>query len=25
VDFVVARCLDQIGVTHTLSGRWGQS
>jgi 4-hydroxy-3-polyprenylbenzoate decarboxylase len=25
VDFVVARCLDQIGVAHTLSGRWGQS
>jgi flavin prenyltransferase len=25
VDFVVARCLDQIGVPNTLSGRWGQS
>ena len=25
VDFVVARCLDQIGVANTLSGRWGQS
>ena len=24
VDFVVARCLDQIGVAHTLSGRWGE-
>ena len=24
VDFVVARCLDQIGVPNTLSGRWGQ-
>jgi 4-hydroxy-3-polyprenylbenzoate decarboxylase len=23
VDFVVARCLDQIGVEHTLVGRWG--
>ena len=23
VDFVVARCLDQIGVPHSLSGRWG--
>ncbi len=23
VDFVVARCLDQIGVSHALSGRWG--
>jgi 4-hydroxy-3-polyprenylbenzoate decarboxylase len=25
VDFVVARCLDQIGVPNTLSGRWGAS
>jgi 4-hydroxy-3-polyprenylbenzoate decarboxylase len=24
VDFVVARCLDQLGLEHTLSGRWGQ-
>jgi 4-hydroxy-3-polyprenylbenzoate decarboxylase len=23
VDFIVARCLDQIGVPHSLSGRWG--
>jgi flavin prenyltransferase len=23
VDFVVARCLDQLGVEHALSGRWG--
>jgi flavin prenyltransferase len=23
VDFVVARCLDQLGVPHELSGRWG--
>jgi flavin prenyltransferase len=23
VDFVVARCLDQLGVPHQLSGRWG--
>jgi flavin prenyltransferase len=23
VDFVVARCLDQIGVSHELSARWG--
>lgn len=25
VDFVVARCLDQLGVEHRLSGRWGTS
>jgi flavin prenyltransferase len=25
VDFVVARCLDQLGVEHQLSGRWGTS
>ncbi|MFN8224538.1 MAG: UbiX family flavin prenyltransferase [Gaiellales bacterium] len=25
VDFVVARCLDQLGVPHALSGRWGMS
>jgi flavin prenyltransferase len=24
VDFVVARCLDQIGIDHTLVRRWGQ-
>jgi flavin prenyltransferase len=24
VDFVVARCLDQLGVEHSLSGRWGE-
>ena len=24
VDFVVARCLDQIDVAHQLSGRWGE-
>ena len=24
VDFVVARCLDQLGLDNTLSGRWGQ-
>jgi 4-hydroxy-3-polyprenylbenzoate decarboxylase len=24
VDFVVARALDQIGVEHALSRRWGQ-
>lgn len=23
VDFIVARCLDQLGVPHDLSGRWG--
>ncbi len=23
VDFVVARCLDQLGIPHELSGRWG--
>ena len=23
VDFIVARCLDQIGIPHELSGRWG--
>ncbi len=25
VDFVVARCLDQLGIEHQLSGRWGTS
>ncbi len=25
VDFVVARCLDQIGLENTLAPRWGQS
>jgi flavin prenyltransferase len=25
VDFVVARCLDQIGLEHSLVGRWGQT
>jgi flavin prenyltransferase len=25
VDFVVARCLDQIGVDHGLAARWGSS
>ena len=24
VDFVVARCLDQLGVEHALAPRWGQ-
>jgi 4-hydroxy-3-polyprenylbenzoate decarboxylase len=24
IDFVVARILDQIGVTHTLMQRWGE-
>jgi len=24
VDFVVARCLDQLGLEHELSGRWGE-
>jgi 4-hydroxy-3-polyprenylbenzoate decarboxylase len=24
VDFVVARCLDQLRLEHTLSGRWGE-
>jgi 4-hydroxy-3-polyprenylbenzoate decarboxylase len=24
VDFVVARCLDQLGIEQTLVGRWGQ-
>ena len=24
VDFVVARCLDQLGVEHTLVRRWGE-
>jgi 4-hydroxy-3-polyprenylbenzoate decarboxylase len=23
VDFVVARCLDQLGVEHALVRRWG--
>jgi 4-hydroxy-3-polyprenylbenzoate decarboxylase len=25
VDFVVARVLDQLGVTHRLMGRWGEN
>jgi flavin prenyltransferase len=25
VDFVVARCLDQLGLEHQLTRRWGQS
>jgi flavin prenyltransferase len=25
VDFVVARCLDQLGLEHELAPRWGQS
>jgi 4-hydroxy-3-polyprenylbenzoate decarboxylase len=25
VDFVVARCLDQLGVDNTLAARWGSS
>jgi 4-hydroxy-3-polyprenylbenzoate decarboxylase len=24
VDFVVARCLDQLGIDNTLARRWGQ-
>ncbi len=24
VDFVVARCLDQLGIDNTLVGRWGE-
>ena len=24
VDFVVARCLDQLGIDHALTRRWGQ-
>jgi len=24
VDFVVARCLDQLGLEHELVRRWGQ-
>ena len=24
VDFVVARCLDHVGVEHALTRRWGQ-
>ena len=24
VDFVVSRCLDQLGLEHSLSGRWGE-
>ena len=24
VDFVVARCLDQLGVEHALVRRWGE-
>jgi 4-hydroxy-3-polyprenylbenzoate decarboxylase len=24
VDFVVARCLDQLGVENTLVQRWGE-
>jgi 4-hydroxy-3-polyprenylbenzoate decarboxylase len=23
VDFIVARCLDQLGIDNTLAGRWG--
>jgi 4-hydroxy-3-polyprenylbenzoate decarboxylase len=25
VDFVIARCLDQLGLEHELAPRWGQS
>jgi 4-hydroxy-3-polyprenylbenzoate decarboxylase len=25
VDFVVARCLDQLGVENAVAPRWGQS
>jgi 4-hydroxy-3-polyprenylbenzoate decarboxylase len=25
VDFVVARCLDQLGLEHELTRRWGDS
>jgi flavin prenyltransferase len=25
VDFVVARCLDQLGIENTLAARWGQT
>jgi 4-hydroxy-3-polyprenylbenzoate decarboxylase len=25
VDFVVARCLDQLGLEHSLTHRWGQT
>jgi flavin prenyltransferase len=25
VDFVVARCLDQLGLEHSLTRRWGQT
>ncbi len=25
VDFVVARCLDQLGVDNTLAKRWGEA
>jgi 4-hydroxy-3-polyprenylbenzoate decarboxylase len=25
VDFVVARCLDQLGLDHSLTRRWGQA
>jgi 4-hydroxy-3-polyprenylbenzoate decarboxylase len=24
VDFIVARCLDQLGLEHELTRRWGQ-
>ena len=24
VDFIVARCLDQLGLEHALESRWGQ-
>ena len=24
VDFIVARCLDQLGLEHALTRRWGQ-
>jgi len=25
VDFVVARCLDQLGLEHSVAPRWGES
>jgi 4-hydroxy-3-polyprenylbenzoate decarboxylase len=25
VDFIVARCLDQLGLEHALASRWGQA
>jgi 4-hydroxy-3-polyprenylbenzoate decarboxylase len=24
VDFIVARCLDQLGLEHSVTPRWGQ-